>query len=121
MNNEKIEKKIKELTEKLDKLTFIQQQTNTEIRKTRSAVKALNRTLRHTTTYNQEREIIVEIIPGSGLHKGDKVDVLHPNIGQEKQGTVVGKTKDNLVKVETPSKGINSRLPKNLARKYTQA
>ena len=48
------------------------------------------------------------------------MDVLNPNTGQKKRGTVVGKTKDNLVKIETPSKSIIRRLPKNLAKRDTQ-
>lgn len=110
MNNKETERALEKVTEKLDKLLITQQQTNTEIKKTRAVVKALYTRL----THDQEIGISAEIIPGSGLHKGDKVIILNPNKGQENQGTVVGKTRDNLIKIETPGKTTIKRLPKNL-------
>ena len=117
MNNKKTERALAKVTEKLDKLLITQQQTNTEIKKTRAAVKALCTRL----THDQERGISAEIIPGSGLRKGDKVIILNPNKGQEKQGTVVRKTRDNLIKIETPGKATIKKIPKNLERQSKQA
>ena len=112
MDNKETEGALTRITEKLDSLILTQQQTNTEIRETRAAVRALRARL----THDQERQNSREIIPGSGLRKGDKVKVLNPNKGQEKRGTVVGKTRDNLIKLETPGKATIKRLPKNLER-----
>jgi len=116
MDNKETEGVLAEVTEKLDRLLITQQQTNTEIKKTRAAVKALCARL----THDQEREINTEIIPGSGLHKGDKVTIRNPNKGQEKRGTVIGKTRDNLIKLETPGKATIKRSPKNLERILNQ-
>ena len=60
MNNKETERALAKVTEKLDKLLITQQQTNTEIKKTQAAVKALHTRL----THYQERGISVEIIPG---------------------------------------------------------
>ena len=116
MNNKETERALWKATDKLDKLLITQQQTNTEIKKTRAAVKALRARL----THDQERQNSREIIPGSGLRKGDKVKVLNPNKGQEKRGTVVGKTRGNFVKLETPDKATIKRLSKNLERLFGQ-
>ena len=117
MDNKETERALEKVTEKLDKLLITHQQTNTELKKTKAGVKALYTKL----THDHERRISVEIIPGSGLQKGDKVTILNPNEGQEKRGTVVGKTKDNLIKIETPGKATIRRLPKNLERESSQA
>ena len=79
MNNKETERALEKVTEKLDKLLITQQQTNTEIKKTRAAVKALHTRL----THDQERRNSAEIIPESGLQKGDEVIVLNLNKGQE--------------------------------------
>ena len=116
MDNEETERALIRIAERLDSLIQIQQQTNLEIRETITAVTALRARL----TQDRERRNTRKIIPGSGLRKGDRVKVLNPNEGQEVQGTVVGKTKGNFVKLETPDKATIKRLSKNLERLFDQ-
>ena len=116
MDNEETERALTRITEKLDCLIQTQQQTNLEIRETIAAATALRARL----TQDRERRNTREIIPGSGLRKGDRVKVLNPNQGQEEQGTVVGKTRGNFVKLETPDKATIKRLSKNLERLFDQ-
>ena len=41
-----------------------------------------------------------DIIEGVGIHVGNWIKVLNPRAGQPKEGVTIGKTKDNLIKVE---------------------
>ena len=73
---------------------------------------------RLTHRVNQGREPLPplqqELIPGSGIYEGDRVEVINPSKGQEKKGEAFGIIKDGLIKVSTNSGRVIKILPKNL-------
>ena len=98
-------KKIEELREELVRLEIRQETLRRDTRVPRTNLDRL------TTTDEKTEE---EITPGTGLRHGDKITIINPSKGQDKEGILCGKTKDNLIKLK-PSKGkVIRRLPKNL-------
>ena len=50
----------------------------------------------------------------SGLHLGDYVHIRNPSKNQERQGEIIGVTRDGLLKIRTPLRNIIRRLPTNV-------
>ena len=100
-----ITKEIEELRKILETVEIRQNGLRREIRAVRTKIDRLSTTGKVT----QE-----EILPNTRLHHGDKVTVLNPSKGQEKEGIICGTTIDNLIKLKTPKGKIIRRLPKNL-------
>ena len=46
------------------------------------------------------RDRSLDIIRGINVQEGDWVKILNPRLGQSKEGVVIGKTRDNLIKIE---------------------
>lgn len=92
MTSKETQRKITELTWTLDKL-FIQQQENS---------REIEKTLRVTADWYHKKarkQTQEEANEGSGFHNSDHVNERNPSKGQINKGEVIGKTKDNLIKI----------------------
>ena len=97
--------KVQELTNMLNTL-FIQQEKITEaILETKEAVNKLTKVIPKT-----------ELVEGSGIHFGDRVEILNPNKNQFTAGRAIGVTKDHLVKVKSTTGQVIRRLLKNIKK-----
>ena len=102
-------KEVEELRKTLETLEIRQDGLRREIRAVRTKIDRLSTTGKVTQG---------EILPNTRLHHGDKVTVINPSKGQEKEGIICGITKDNLIKLKTPKGKIIRRLPKNLLAQW---
>ena len=102
-------KEIEELRKKLETIETRQNGLRREIRAVRTKIDRLS------TAGKVTKE---EILPSTRLHHGDKVTVLNPSKGQEKEGIICGTTIDDLIKLKTPKGKIIRRLPKNLLAQW---
>ena len=117
MNNRTLEEKLQALTEKLETLTVEQDNINEQVLYTRREVAAVTKQIknksRQRTTADTGRERVITVA-GYGLHIGDYVRIRNPSKDQERQGEIIGVTRDGLLKIRTPLKNIIRRLPKNV-------
>ena len=102
-------KEIEELRKTLGYLEIRQNGLRREVRAVRTEIDRLS------TVGKETQE---EILPKTRLHHGDKVTIINPSKGQEKEGIICGITKDNLIKLKTPKGKIIRRLPKNLLAQW---
>ena len=122
MINKTTGEQLAKLTRELENLVIEQDKINIRVAETRSRVASLKAIAKQEL--QEQRPIVTaervarrtEVIRGSGYYIGDKVDIRNPSLGQELQGTVVGKTRDNLLRIQTEGGKILRRLPKNVRR-----
>ena len=124
MSNRTTEQQIEDLNRQLELLVVQQDDVNARVIDTRNRVEILTTTLRgeHTTRQEEITTVVTaeraqqrtEAVLGSGYCIGDQVDIRHPREGQESSGVVIGRTKDQLLKVQTASGNVIRRLPKNV-------
>ena len=90
----------------LDNLVIEQDALNSRVAETRNRVATLQALAQQEL---QEQRTVVtaervrnrtEAVTGSGYFIGDQIDIHNPSLGQELQGTIVGKTKDNLLRIK---------------------
>ena len=112
MSTETTSEQIEELTKKLEKLVVEQDDINSRVAATRSKVKVLHELAQEETRKQNENR--TEAIAGSGYFIGDLVDIQNPSPGQEVRGKVVGKTKDNLLRIQTETGVTIRRIPRNV-------
>ena len=120
MNNGTTNEQITNLTRELENLVIEQEALNNRVTETRERVAALHgiaqlelREQRTIVTAERVQER-TEAIEGTGYYIGDQVDIHNPSLGQELRGTVIGKTKDNLLRIQTRTGKVLRRLPKNV-------
>ena len=122
MTNMTTGEQVADLTRELEKLGIQQDELNNRGAETRSRVTALNTIAlreqqeQRTTGVTERVGKRTEAVKGSGYFIGDQVDIRNPSRGQELQGTVVGRTKDNLLRILTKSGATLRRIPKNVRR-----
>ena len=103
MINRTQEERLEELIERLNRLTVQQDSINEQVILTRREVTTITAEIRNraretaTATVTRERVIAVA---GSGYYVGDHVRILNPYRNQERHGTVIGETRDGLLKVK---------------------
>ena len=124
MNNRTTEQQIEDLNRQLELLVVQQDDINVRVIDTRNRVARLTTTLRreHTTLQEETTTVVTaeriqertEAVSGSGYYIGDQVEVRYPREGQASSGVVIGRTKDQLLKVQTASGKVIRRLPKNV-------
>ena len=124
MINRTTEEKLTEVTRHLDLLVLHQEQITAQVNQARSAVTRLtaellveNRAPQTEATAADIAERVperIEAVIGSRYYIGDQVEVLNPARGQETEGVVIGKTKDNLLRIQTVTEKVIRRLPKNV-------
>ena len=118
------EQRITDLTRKLELLVVQQNKINVRVNNTRNRVARLTTTLQQKNRSLQEEIATVittervqertEAVAGSGYYIGDQVDMQNPNKGQDSSGVVIGRTKYQLIKIQTESGKVLRRLPKNI-------
>lgn len=124
MINRTTEEKLTEVTRQLDLLVLHQEQITAQVNQARSTVTRLivellveNRAPQTEATAADIAERMperIEAVIGSRYYIGDQVEVLNPARGQETEGVVIGKTKDNLLRIQTVTEKVIRRLPKNV-------
>ena len=62
---------------------------------------------------NSARE---EAAEGSGYYIREVITILNPSEGQERYGIIIGRTRDNLPKLQPTQGKVIRRLPKNVRR-----
>ena len=122
MINKTLEERLEELTERLNILTIQQDSINEQVLLTRREVTTVTTAIRENTrgtaaaaAANITRER-VSAVAGSGYYIGDHVVIINPTGNQENHGTVIGETRDGLLKVKPPLGKFIKRLPKNVRR-----
>ena len=119
MINRTQEERLEELIERLNRLTVQQDSINEQVILTRREVTTITAEIRNrdretaAATVTRERVIAVA---GSGYYVGDHVRILNPYRNQERHGTVIGETRDGLLKVKPLLGKYIKRLPKNVER-----
>ena len=124
MINRTTEEKLTEVTRQLDLPILHQEQITAQVNQARSAVTRLivellveNRAPQTEATAADIAEHVperIEAVIGYRYYIGDQVEVLNPARGQETEGVVIGKTKDNLLRIQTVTEKVIRRLPKNV-------
>ena len=112
MSNETTNEQIENLTKKLEILVVEQDEINSRVAETRTRVKALRKLAQQEK--REQKGNRTEAIAGSGYFIGDLVDIQNPSPGQETRGTIVGKTKGNLLRIQTEGENNLRRAPKNV-------
>ena len=114
--------KIAHLTQELERLVIQQDKINSKVKETRDRVAILKniaqqeRQSQEQASSTESLKRTSEAIKGSGYFIGEQVEIRNPSRGQENQGTIIGKTRDNLLSIKTKSDKIIRRLPKNVRR-----
>ena len=112
MGNEITSEQIENLTKKLEKLVIEQDEINSRVAATRSKVKSLRKLSQEEK--REQKGIRTESIAGSVYYIGNLVDIRNPSPGQELRVTIVGRTKDNLLRIQTEAGTTLRRIPKNV-------
>ena len=110
------------MTQELERLVIQQDKINSKVKETRDRVAILKniaqqeRQSQEQASSTESLKRTSEAIKGSGYFIGEQVEIRNPSRGQENQGTIIGKTRDNLLSIKTKSGKIIRRLPKNVRR-----
>ena len=119
--NKTLEERLDELTERLNFLTIQQDNINEQVTHTRREVVTITTAIRDNAREVAEAEATVtrgrvSAVTGSGYYVGDQVVIINPSEGQENHGTVIGETRDGLLKIKPTLGKYIKRLPKNVRK-----
>ena len=110
MTDKEIRDSMNKLLTTFESLTIKQAETRREIKNTKTRVLRLKGILKNKTKHTGNTDLSAK---GSDLQIRDRVRILNSSIGQQNEGEIVGKTKDNLIKVRTENGKVVRRILRN--------